>query len=338
MPLKLVRNNIIDMNTEAIVNPTNTKPEIADGCDKSVYEAAGSDELLRYRKEHIGNRGVMQEGEAFITPAFNLNARNIKNIIHAVSPAYIDGKSGEEEKLRSCYRKSLQLAKDNGIKSIAFPVIATGSCCYPKKNGLLVAIEEINRFLSDNDMLINLVVFGHTITQLGNDMYQPVDARISYSAVQNMRLKEYGDRNYLSAPVNTGIVIKPVTESGRRKIFERVKNVSTSFADYLIERIKIKDLNDPAVYKNAGIDKKTYNKIINGKTHPTKNTAMMLCMGARLNLCETGQLLSRAGYALSDSDERDIIFQIFIEDGNYDIRQLDEILFECHLPTFNKCY
>lgn len=189
MPLKLVRNNIIDMNTDAIVNPTNTKPEIVDGCDKSVYEAAGSDELLRYRKEHIGNMGVVPEGEAFITPAFNLNARNIKNIIHAVSPAYIDGKSGEEEKLRSCYRNSLQLAKDNGMKSIAFPVIATGSCCYPKKDGLLVAIEEINRFLLDNDMLINLVVFGHTITQIGNNMYQPVDARISYSAVQNMRLK-----------------------------------------------------------------------------------------------------------------------------------------------------
>lgn len=337
MPLKLVRNNIIDMNTEAIVNPTNIQPEIVDGCDKSVYEAAGSDELLRYRKEHIGNMGVVQEGEAFITPAFNLNARNIKNIIHAVSPAYIDGKSGEEEKLRSCYRNSLQLARDNGMKSIAFPVIATGSCCYPKKDGMLVAIEEINRFLSDNDMLINLVVFGHTITQLGNNMYT-VDARISYSTVQDMRLKEYGDRNYLSSAVNTGIVIKPVTESGRRKIFGRVKNVSTSFADYLIELIKIKDLEDPDVYKNAGIDRKTYNKIINGKTHPTKNTAMMLCMGARLNLYETGQLLSRAGYALSDSDQRDIIFQEFIADGNYDIRELDEILFELQLPTFNKCY
>lgn len=187
-------------------------------------------------------------------------------------------------------------------------------------------------------MLINLVVFGHTITQIGNNMYQPIDARISYSTVQNMRLKEYGDRNYLSAPVNTGIVIKPVTESGRRKILERAKNVSISFADYLIKLIADKGLNDPAVYKNAGIDKKTYNKIINGKNRPAKDTAMMICMGARLNLTETEQLLGKAGYALSDSDQRDIIFQEFIADGNYDIRELDEILFELQLPTFNKCY
>ena len=107
MPLKIVRNDITKMNTEAIVNPANDHISVGTGCDSAVYKAAGYDELLRYREEEIG---FVPEGGAFITPGFNLKA---KYIIHAVSPLYKGGDQGEEEKLRSCYRKSLQIAKEN---------------------------------------------------------------------------------------------------------------------------------------------------------------------------------------------------------------------------------
>ena len=120
MAFKIVRNDITKMNTEAIVNTANDHPTVGTGCDSAVYKAAGHDELLEYRKEKIG---FLPEGDAFITPGFNLQA---KYIIHAVSPLYMGGNEGEEEKLRSCYRKSLQLAKENGIRSIAFPLISTG--------------------------------------------------------------------------------------------------------------------------------------------------------------------------------------------------------------------
>ena len=100
MPLRIVRNDITKMQTEAIVNTANPYPAIGDGCDRAVYEAAGSKALLSYRKERIGE---VKEGEAFLTPGFKLSAK----IIHTVSPLYRGGDEGEEEKLRACYKNSL---------------------------------------------------------------------------------------------------------------------------------------------------------------------------------------------------------------------------------------
>ena len=95
MAFRIVRNDIVRMQTEAIVNTANDHPTVGSGCDHAVYTAAGYDELLAYRKEHIG---FVEEGDVFITPGFGLQA---KYIIHAVSPLYIDGENGEEELLRS---------------------------------------------------------------------------------------------------------------------------------------------------------------------------------------------------------------------------------------------
>ena len=114
MSFKIVRNDITKMNTQAIVNTANEHVAVDTGCDSAIYNAAGYSELLAYRRENIGE---VPEGEVFITPGFNLKA---EYIIHAVSPLYINGDQGEEEKLRSCYQKSLQLALGHSITSIAF--------------------------------------------------------------------------------------------------------------------------------------------------------------------------------------------------------------------------
>lgn len=99
-----------------------------------------------------------------ITPGFKLPA---KYIIHAVSPCYIDGTFNEENKLRDCYRKSLELVYENGCESIAFPLISTGSFGYPKEEGMRIALDEINGFLLKHEMLIYLVVFDNAATKLG---------------------------------------------------------------------------------------------------------------------------------------------------------------------------
>ena len=160
MAFRIVRNDITKMKTEAIVNTANSGVLVGAGCDKAIYDAAGFDELLQYRGEKIGE---VPEGDAFITPGFNLYA---KYIIHAVSPLYTDGNDEEEGLLRSCYRKSLQLAKENGIKSISFPLISTGSFGYPKEEGMRIAVDEISEFLQDNDMDIYLVVFDENAKKL----------------------------------------------------------------------------------------------------------------------------------------------------------------------------
>ena len=123
MPLKIVRNDITKMQVDAIVNTANSLPIYSEGTDSAVYEAAGVEELLAERRKI----GELEEGQVAITSGFRLPA---KYIVHAVSPIYIDGEGGEEELLRSCYQKSLQLAYEKGCKSIAFPLIATGSFAY----------------------------------------------------------------------------------------------------------------------------------------------------------------------------------------------------------------
>ena len=98
MPFKIVRNDLTQMQVDVIVNTANEEPTYGDGTDTAVYEAAGVDELLEARRKI----GYLDEGQVAITPGFRLPA---KYIIHAVSPFFFDGESGEEDKLRACYRE-----------------------------------------------------------------------------------------------------------------------------------------------------------------------------------------------------------------------------------------
>ena len=372
MPFRIVRNDITEMNTEAIVNTANDHPTVGTGCDHAVYQAAGYNELLVYRKEKIG---FVKEGEAFITPGFRLPARYI---IHAVSPLYIDGKHGEEELLRSCYRKSLALAAQYGIRSIAIPLISTGGFGYPKEEGMRIAVDEIHAFLLQSDMQITLVVFDEKATRMGRSLYPDLEAYIDLNYVQEKRKEEYGGP-YYSAPIAReeaafsdyenaaapssaslfaeaeesapffGEAEKPApfyAEAGKpgfdedfaieemqRKLNERLKHVSDTFPQYLLYLISQKGMDNTEVYKRAIVDKKVFSKIKNNPDyHPQKLTALCLCIGAKLSMDETRDLLARAGYALSPCDKTDIIFSYFIENGIYDMIELDIQLEEHGLP------
>ena len=397
MPLKIVRNDITKMNTEAIVNTANDQPTVGTGCDHAVYEAAGYEELLAYRKEHIG---AVKEGEVFLTPGFRLSA---KYIIHAVSPLYIDGKSGEEELLRSCYRKSLALAAEKGIRSIAFPLISTGGFGYPKEEGMRIAVDEINAFLLTNEMLICLVVFDEKATRMGKSLYPDLEAYIDRNYVQAKHEEEYSDALYaerygryesemapeaagnaparreearrqaerrarakaareargtkklsdflsdykpgkkkvdrkedfiLSAPSLSSLEAEgaAIEELGE-KLTRRMEHMADTFPQYLLYLISEKGMENAEVYKRAIVDKKVFSKIKNNPDyHPQKLTALCLCIGAKLNLDESRDLLSRAGYALSPCDKTDIIFSYFIEHEIYDMIELDIQLEEHGLP------
>ena len=352
MPFKIVRNDITKMNTEAIVNTANEFPSVGTGCDSAIYKAAGYDELLKYRQEHIGN---VAEGEVFITPGFDLDA---KYIIHAVSPHYDGGNADEEIKLRSCYRKSLELAKENGIKSISFPLIATGGYGYPKEEGMRIAIDEINAFLLENDMIIYLVVFDEKMVSLGGEIYPDLEEYIDQNYVEEKREEEYGNA-FVTAPRRGNALFladmapsavmdeEPLLEDyedgdglsfglkedHESKLEERMKHLSDTFSQYLLYLIQEKNMENSEVYKRAIVDKKTFSKIKNNVDyHPQKITALCLCVGAKLNLDESKDLLARAGYALSPCDKTDIIFSYFIENEIYDMIELDIQLEEHGLP------
>ncbi len=386
MPFKIVRNDITKMNTEAIVNTANEHSLVGAGCDTAIYNAAGYEELLEYRMEQIGS---VPEGEVFLTPGFRLPA---KYIIHAVSPLFVDGTKGEEEKLRSCYRNSLQLAKEKGIHSIAFPLIATGSFGYPKEEGMRIAVDEINAFLLSNDMDVYLVVFGDGDKALGQKLYPDLEEYIDRTYVTEKVQEEYfgknlarSDRAYgealasetvkpvsghlrnafptlgavfqrekktASAPLKEELrteasvpepsVSEPTEDAEESidfadehesKLNERMRHLSDTFSEYLLYLIREKQMENAEVYKRAIVDKKIFSKIKNNPDyHPQKLTALCLCVGAKLNLDESKDLLARAGYALSPCDKTDIIFSYFIENEIYDMIELDIQLEEHGLP------
>lgn len=184
MPLRIVRNDITKMRADAIVNTANEMPIVGPGCDRAIYEAAGYEQLLRYRTTHIG---YVPEGESFVTPAYNLDA---KYIIHTVSPLFT-GDDADELKLRSCYRTALSKAKELGASSIAFPLIATGSFRFPKEEGFQIATEEIQSFLMWNEMEVYLVVFDDAATRLGKAFTSELEEYINANYVEIKRVEEY---------------------------------------------------------------------------------------------------------------------------------------------------
>ena len=116
---------------------------------------------------------------------------------------------------------------------------------------------------------------------------------------------------------------------------ERMKHMTDTFQEYLFYLIELKGLKNPDVYNRALITKQTFSKIKkNPKYHPDKATAMRLCVGAKLSLDETKDLLARAGYALSPCDLRDIIFQFYIENKCYDMFAIDISLENHGVPCF----
>lgn len=354
MPLKIVRNDITKMQVDAIVNTANTEPIYSYGVDTAVYKAAGEEELLAIRREI----GCLDEGEVAITPGFKLPA---KYIIHAVSPFYIDGESGEEELLRSCYRKSLRLAYENGCKSIAFPLISTGSFCYPKEEGMRIALDEINAFLLKHEILVYIVVFDETATKLGKNLYPALEAYIDSHYVAEKKEEEYGDAyagreedfadevigHRLSAPLIERSA-RPIIsaqmscdedfyffEKNESALQERIEHMTDTFQEYLLYLIEQKGLTNAQVYTNAYITKQTFSKIKNNKDyHPEKATALQLCIGAKLNIDETTDLLARAGYALSTSDMRDVIIRFFIENEMYEMTEIEIALDEYGAESF----
>jgi hypothetical protein len=122
-------------------------------------------------------------------------------------------------------------------------------------------------------------------------------------------------------------------EEMERKLSERMKHMADTFPQYLLYLISQKGMENSEVYKRAIVDKKVFSKIkSNPKYHPQKLTALCLCIGAKLNMDETRDLLARAGYALSPCNKTDIIFSYFIENGIYDMIELDIQLEEHGLP------
>ena len=182
MPFEILRNDIANMRVDAIVNTANPYPAIGAGTDAGIHAKAGP-KLLEARQK----LGMIPAGEAAITPGFDLD---VNYVIHTVGPVWRDGQHGEEVLLRRCYTESLQLAAKHGCKSIAFPLISTGTYGFPKDRALQVAIGAISAFLLQQEMQVYLVVFHGEAFRLSEQLYRKVESYIDEHYVEETQKAE----------------------------------------------------------------------------------------------------------------------------------------------------
>jgi O-acetyl-ADP-ribose deacetylase (regulator of RNase III) len=142
MRIQVTRENIVQLNVDAIVNAANTRLLGGGGVDGAIHRAAGPDLLEECRGLH-----GCKTGQAKITLGYRLPA---KHIIHTVGPIWKGGKDGESELLISCYRESLKLASQEKLQSIAFPAISCGSYRYPLSEAVQIAVSTVMNFLREN--------------------------------------------------------------------------------------------------------------------------------------------------------------------------------------------
>ena len=158
--LTVVGGDITAQKVDAIVNAANTTLLGGGGVDGAIHRAAGHELLEECRK-----LGGCPTGEARITRGYKLLA---KWVIHTVGPVWRGGRHNEDELLANCYRKSLALAEQHGVRTIAFPSIGTGAYGFPMERAARIAVAEVKNLLRKNTSMekVVLVCFGQSALQV----------------------------------------------------------------------------------------------------------------------------------------------------------------------------
>lgn len=292
MSFIIVEGDISKMEVDAIVNAANPQLKRGGGVCGAIFKRAGVAKL----EEACSRIGPIELGEAVITPGFNLLA---KHIIHTAGPIYHDGKKKEEKLLGLSYLNSLELALENRLESIAFPLISSGIYGYPKEEALRVGLSAIRKFISKNDIKVYLLVFN----------------KADFLPDQKLlgKIKHYLDQNHSSDLQSTSIS-------------------EFDFKQEFSDMLKAKNRTMTDTLRKANLDPDFLVKLKEEKYQPSKLNLIALAFGLELSLDETRSFLQKAGQQLSHKDKFDLIITYFISKSKYDLLEVNTILFAYDLP------
>lgn len=219
----------------------------------------------------------------------------------------------DEKTLRQSYRNCLTEAQGKNINSIALPLVCLGNGLLSREEGLRVALGEINGFPALCNLDIFLVIEG--------ERYLPLDIELMD------KLRNYVYDYYSNISTSTrGIGNSCGFELPR-------KSRPDSFSQYLLYLIERNGMSNREVCKRALFSEEILSSLEKDIDYrPTKDTALRFCIGAKLDITESKDLLSRAGYTLSPCEKTDIIFSFYIENEHYDLIDIDIQLEEYGLP------
>ena len=332
MPLIIVRNDITKMPVDAIVNAANETLLGGGGVDGCIHRAAGPELLAECRR-----LGGCKTGDAKITKAYRLPCQYV---IHTVGPVWNGGRNDEREQLISCYRTSLALAKEHGCETVAFPLISSGIFGYPKDLALRVAVDTIGEFLLQNDITVYIVIFDRKAYQISGklfaDIAEYIDDHYVDAHTDTRRERLHGSFDLQSQPLSVYEDAAPQYASASvasGNLDDLLAHLDAGFSETLLKLIDRSGKKDSEIYKKANVDRKLFSKIRNNPDYkPSKSTAIAFAIALELPPDETADMLKKAGFALSHSNIFDLIIEYFIEEGNYNIFEINVALFAFDQP------
>ncbi|MEG0249306.1 MAG: macro domain-containing protein [Peptostreptococcus sp.] len=313
MSFNIIEEDITKLDVDVIVNAANSSLLGGGGVDGAIHKAAG-DGLL----EECSTLGGCKTGDAKLTKGYNLLA---SYVIHTVGPIWRGGDYREEILLRSCYKKSLEIAKERKLKSIAFPLISSGVYGYPMSAAIDIAMSEIKKFLKENDMKVILVIFNR-------ESFIIPDSKIR-DEISNILRKKIVDQkdNIYSSQKKLDDGEENIDNDKEKKVYKEKKR--KNFTEELAVLIDKNNISIDELYKKANIDEDLLKELKNSKLYcPSKNVLISISIALKLNIADLITLLGDYGYNLSDSSIYDIIIKYFIDSKNYDLFKINSVLFK----------
>ena len=283
MPLYFLKENILKIPADIIVNPSDGVDFNEDSISKLIASSAGQKYI-----EAVDKFESLALGNVFISEAFELDN---KYIAHVALPTWRGGTHNEREYIDSCYSEVLYETDELQSSSVVFPVLGIGVHGIPYEETLDIGFKAIRNYLAVKD---NLRVF---------------------IAVSDDKIFEYIQSEYRDYCISSEQIEKTISQ---QTLDYKIEHLDCSFIELLEKYMNRMGLNAVQCYSAAGVDKKLFSKIKNTKNYkPGKNTIIKFAFALHLSLDETQQLLGTCGYILSKSIIEDIVIMYYLSQRKY---------------------